>query len=146
MRLELLCEMVLVYRHEDIVGGPIVLVRPYGSEEGLGYGEGDGTVQGARINGKLRWVNHPSRRSDGVMLPDTHGIIRTDDDAVVMFSLQGRTALKDGKALPLLTVLFEAEDERYTWLNTTLCVLEGVFAESMQARVYMCINEMLEQP
>ena len=145
MRLELLCEMELAYRHEDLVGGQVVLLRPYSSEEGLAYGEGDGTVKGSRISGKLRWVNHPRRRSDGVFLPDTHGIIRTEDDAVVIFSLRGRTVFRGDKGNQLLTVEFEAEDERYTWLNTTLCVLEGVIQDvGMRARVYSCINELLE--
>ncbi len=144
MRLELLGEMVLVFRQEDLVGGPFVMLRPYGGYEGLAYAEGDGTIEGSRINGKLRWVNHPRGRSDGAMLPDTHGIIRTDDDAVVIFSFQGRTVFKDDKGVQLLTVLFEAEDERYKWLNTTLCVLEGIIQDSMRARVYMCINELLD--
>jgi len=145
MRLELLCEMALVYRHEDLVGGQYVMLRPYGSEEALVYGEGDGTVEGPRLTGKLRWVNHPRQRSDAVVLPDVHGIIRTKDDAVVLFSLQGRTVFQDGKGVQLLTVLFDAEDERYRWLNNTLCVLEGVIqSRRVQARVYMCINELLE--
>ncbi len=42
------------------------------------------------------------------------------------------------------TATFEAEDERYQWLNNTFCVVEGVIANlSMQARVYDCINELL---
>ena len=144
MRLELLCEMEIQYRHEEMVGGQVVLLHPYGSSEGSAYGEGDGTARGPRINGQMRWVNHPHHRSDGVFLPDTHGIIRTEDDAILLFSFRGRTVFRSDKGEQLLNVVFEAEDERYTWLNTAFCVLEGVINGGMHARVYMCINELLE--
>ena len=146
MRLELLCEMELIYRQVELLGGQFVLLRPYGTEEGSGYGEGEGTIMGTRINGTMRWINHPRRRGDAVTLPDAHGIIRTEDDAFIMFSLQGRTVFIESGGVQLLNVIFEAEDERYRWLNNTLCVLEGfIRTEGMQARVYMCVNEMLGQ-
>ena len=49
MQLELICEMVLIYRDETLTGEKFLLVRPYGGEEGSGYGEGDGVVTGARL-------------------------------------------------------------------------------------------------
>jgi hypothetical protein len=87
MQLEFICDMDLAYREEPLTGGKFLLVRPYGGEEGTAYGEGDGTITGPRLQGTLRWVNHPHRRSDGIMLPDAHGIIVTQDHAV-MFTLQ----------------------------------------------------------
>jgi hypothetical protein len=63
--------------------------------------------------------------------PDMHGVIRTDDGAFV-----------------LLTVCFEAEDERYRWLNTAICVLEGLISSpitgtgKMRARIYSCVHEL----
>ena len=63
MRLEHLCDMELVYREEALYGGKFLLVRPYGGEEGSGYGEGDGSVSGSKLSGRVRWVNHPHRRS-----------------------------------------------------------------------------------
>ncbi len=144
MRLEYLCDMELTYREEPLYGGKHKLVRPYGSEEGTVYGEGEGQVTGPRLQGQARWVNHPHRRSDGVLLPDTHGIIMTADGAAILFALQGRTFFADGKGNQLLWVTFEAEDEQYRWLNTAFCVLEGVIiAGSMQARVYECMNELV---
>lgn len=151
MRLEPLCEMELVYRQEAfyaksaIMDGKFVLIQPYGGEEGSGYGEGDGTVTGERLSGRLRWVNHPRRRSDGAMLPDTHGLIVTDDDAAVLFSLQGCTFFENERGKQLLTVTFESEDARYSWLNSSWCVLEGVIdaaTASMRARVYACVHEL----
>lgn len=146
MLLEFICDMELAYREEPLTGAKFQLVRPYGNEEGTGYGEGDGTVEGPRIQGILRWVNHPHRRSDGIMLPDTHGIISTNDDAVIMFTLQGRTFFEQGLGKQLLSVIFEAEAEHYRWLNTALCVLEGLIDSerlTMRARVYACRSDLV---
>jgi hypothetical protein len=145
MRLDPLCEFELRYTSE------FVLVQPYGTEEGSGYGEGDGTVLGERLNGTVRWVNHPRRRSDTAMLPDAHGVITTEDGATVLFSLGGRTVWsEDGsRGGQSLCVLFEAEHERYRWLNGQLCVLEGVIDPErlvMRARAYVCVNELLREP
>jgi hypothetical protein len=146
MRLEHICDMELVYREEPLYGGKFMVVRPYGGEEGSGYGEGDGIVSGPKLKGAVRWVNHPHRRSDGTMLPDAHGVIVTDDGALVMFTLQGRTFFENDTGKQVLTTLFEAEDQRYRWLNTTMCILEGVISAergSMRAHVYACVHELL---
>jgi hypothetical protein len=145
MLLEHLCDMELVYQEAPVLGQMFVMVRPYGGEEGTGYGEGVGTVTGPKLNGKLRWVNHPHRRSDEVMLPNLHGVILTDDGAAVMFNLQGRTFFEGAIGKQLLLVNLEAEDQRYAWLNMTLCVLEGLIDRerfSMKARVYACIHDL----
>jgi len=146
MQLEFICDMDLVYREQPLTGDKFLLVRPYGGEEGTAYGEGDGTVTGPRLQGTLRWVNHPHRRSDGIMLPDAHGIILTHDKAVILFTLQGRTVFEAGQGKQLLSVLFEAEAEPYRWLNTTLCVLEGLIDGErlrMRARVYACRSDLV---
>lgn len=145
MILERLCEMELAYR------GLFELVKPYGGEEGSGYGEGDGIVTGDRIAGEVRWVNHPRRRSDGRMLPDAAGMVQTDDGAKVMFRMQGRTVFRvnekgEPKGGQLLWILFESEDERYLWLNDALCVIEGVIDAQtlrMKFKVYECVNELI---
>ena len=146
MQLEHICDMELSYREVPLTGGKFVLVRPYGGEEGTGYGEGDGTVSGQRIKGRVRWANHPHRRSDGSMLPDAHGIIVTNDQAVILFSFQGRTVFEAGMGKQLLSVLFESDAEPYRWLNSTLCVLEGIIDGerlSMRARVYACRSDLV---
>jgi hypothetical protein len=146
MQLEFICDMELTYRDEPLTGKKFLLVRPYGGEAGSAYGEGDGTVTGPRIQGTMRWVNHPRRRSDGIMLPDAHGIIVTHDQALILFTLQGRTVFEEGAGKQLLSVLFEAEAEAYRWLNTTFCVLEGVIDGqrlSMRAKVYACRSDLV---
>jgi hypothetical protein len=145
MRLEHICDIEMTYREEAVYGASFVLVRPYGGEEGTGYGEGDATFTGPRLQGSARWVNHPHRRSDGIMIPDSHGLIATADGAKVLFSFRGRTVFETGGGKQVLHVTFEAEDERYLWLNTSVCVLEGLIdyqTGRMKARIYACLNEL----
>jgi len=146
MQLEFICDMEVAYREEPLTGQKYLLVRPYGSEEGIGYGEGDGTVTGPRIQGTMRWVNHPHRRSDGTMLPDAHGIIVTNDNAVIMFTFQGRTVFEQERGKQLLSVIFEAEADSYRWLNETFCILEGLIDSErlqMRAKVYACRSDLV---
>jgi hypothetical protein len=63
------------------IGAPgYAIVSPYGSDEGIGYGEGHGTATGL-VEGSVVWANYPRRRSDGRMLPDVRGLITTTDGA-----------------------------------------------------------------
>jgi hypothetical protein len=81
------------------------------------------------------------------MLPDAHGVIRTADDALVLFSLTGRTVWTEaGPGRQVLTTLFESQDERYAWLNGVYCVLEGAIDPerlAMRARIYICVNDLV---
>ena len=137
MQLQHLCDYELTYRSQPLYGGPVKYVVPYGTSEGSLYGEGDGSFCGERLSGTARWVNHARHRSDGVNLPNVHGIIRTEEGSHVLFTFQGRTLpVVDDKRRQLLAVLFEAEDERYAWLNSMVCVLEGLFVpEANRMRV-----------
>jgi hypothetical protein len=146
MQLEFICDFAIAYRETPLIGGKFALVRPYGGEEGTGYGEGDGTVSGPRLQGAMRWTNHPHRRNDGTMLPDAHGIIVTHDKALIMFTLQGRTIFEQEQGKQLLSVIFESEAESYRWLNSTFCVLEGLIDGEklqMRARVYACRSDLV---
>lgn len=144
MRLEPICELEAAYRDSSF-GQKFVLARPYGNESGAAYGELDGIVRGERLSGALRLVNHPRRRGDGAMLPDAQGLIKTHDDALILVSLQGRTVPTEAGGRQLLSALFETEDERYKWLNDTVCVLEGTFdprTMSMRARIFACVSDL----
>ena len=143
MRLEYICDLELAYREGPTYEGKFLLVRPYGGEEGTGYGEGDGTLAGPRLHGKAHWVNHPHRRSDVTRRP---WVILADDGAQILFTLQGRTFFEDDTGKQLLHTTFEAEDERYRWLNRSVCVLEGVIDAqtlSIRARIYACVHELV---
>ncbi len=143
MRLEPLCALDLNY-----VGG-VHLVRPYGNESGLAWGVGEGTVTGDRLGGKARWSNHPRRRGDGAMLPNARGVITTGEGAEILFDLTGRTVWveRGGESVgrQLLMTLFESADERYAWLNNTVCISEGVIvAETLviHIEVNLCHSEL----
>ncbi len=145
MRLEDLGELTLRYVTDAHYDGKLVLVRPYGGEEGTGYGRGDGEIRGPRLSGSLSWSNVPHRRSDGAMLPNAAGVIVTDDGAAVIFTLAGRTTFDAGRGIQLLFTAFEAEDARYAWLNDAVCVAEGVIdaeALTMRARVFRCLHDL----
>src|SRR5438445_10899609 len=85
MRLEPVCEMQLSYQ------GGFSLVKPYGGEEGSGYGHGDGRADGPRLSGAVQWANHPRRRSDGRMLPNAGGLVTKQDGANITFLMHGWT-------------------------------------------------------
>ena len=131
--------------------GRFVFVRSQESAGGAGFGTGEGSVRGPRLNGSVRWASHPTRRSDGVMLPAAEGVVTTDDGATVLFTLSGRTVTlqkeSGEKGGQLLHVLFEAADERYAWLNHAVCVAEGVVDPGslrLVLGIHECVNEMLE--
>lgn len=150
MRLAKICSFEWNYDESGRVpDGGFVLIRPYGGEEGSGYGEGQGTVRGERINGSVIWSNHPHRRSDGRMLPDAHGLIVTDDGARIVFELRGRTVFnEDGsRGGQTLIGLFESDHEKYGWLNDAVCIAEGTIlpdVNRIEIHVYAGINELIE--
>ncbi len=147
MRLEYLAEIELTNRSE------FALVKPYGTEEGTGFGEAGGEIRGERLTGTIRCANTPHRRSDGTMLPDTSGVIETTDGATVVFRMRGRTTFgqtDDGpRGRQLLYFLFEAQAPRYQWLNAALCVLEGSFnpaTRRMVGTIYECVGGTMAPP
>ncbi len=145
MRIELLGDMELIYRGSTF-GEKFLLVRPLGGEEGIGYGEGEGTIKGERLNGSVRWVNHPRHRTDGSVFPDIRGAIKTNDGAMVLFTLQGKTVWVRGMGRQLLSGVFETDDSRYKWLNEAFCLLEGAVDSAglrIRAHLYLCVNEMV---
>lgn len=143
MRLDRLCRMELRYTSD------FHLARPYGNEAGTGWGIGEGVVTGERLGGRAQWSNQPARRGDGVMLPNARGVIATPEDAEVIFDLTGRTVFIDrnGEQVgrQLLTVMFESENERYAWLNNTVCVGDGLIdpvALTARIEVFTLMSEV----
>ena len=72
------------------------------------------------------------------MLPNVRGLITTSDGASILFELRGRTVFEgDGPGRQNLVGWFEADDERYRWLNDIVCIAEGrIDDEGMQIRAY----------
>ena len=92
------------------------------------YGTLDGTLSGDRLSGTLALTNLAGRRPDGVNLPTLRGILTTGDDARVWVECDGVATLRqsDQARVFITAVRFRTGDARYSWLNTTLAVLEGV--------------------
>jgi hypothetical protein len=119
------------------------IVSAYGSEEGIGYGEGRGTATG-RLEGSIVWSNYPRRRTDGRMLPDVRGLITTTDGASILFELRGRTIFEgDEPGRQNLVGWLESDHESYRWLNDVVCIAEGeIIAEGMEIKLYAGMHEM----
>jgi Protein of unknown function (DUF3237) len=143
VRLEPLCTFEWSYDESVRLPPPgYDLISPYGSDEGIGYGEGRGRASG-RIAGRCVWSNYPRRRSDGRMLPNVRGLITTDDGASILFELHGRTVFEDEPGRQHLVGWLEAADERYRWLNDVVCIAEGRIDEAgMHIRAYVGVHEL----
>jgi hypothetical protein len=144
VRLEPLSVFRWSYDQDVRVAAPgYTIVSAYGSDEGIGYGEGRGAASG-RIEGSVVWSNYPRRRSDGRMLPDVRGIITTADGASILLELRGRTVFEgDQPGRQSLVGWLESDHERYRWLNDVVCVAEGrIGADGIELHLYAAIHEL----
>ena len=144
MHLEPLSVFRWSYDRDVRVAAPgYAIVSAYGSEEGIGYGEGRGTATG-RLEGSVVWSNYPRRRTDGRMLPDVRGLITTTDGASILFELRGRTIFEgDEPGRQSLVGWLESDHESYRWLNDVVCIAEGqISAGAMEIHVYAGIHEL----
>lgn len=82
----------------------------------------EGTCTG-RIAGSFRGANHPRRRTDLTFVPDLQGAIETEDGAVIVFDYRGYgRAYPPGRRQIVTAAWHLSSDERYRWLNDTICV------------------------
>jgi hypothetical protein len=87
---------------------------------------GEGVCEGT-ISGKFRGANHPRRRADGTFLMNFQGFIETQPaKSIIMFDYQGygRTYPK-GRRQVVGTAKHYSQDEKYRWLNDSICVISG---------------------
>ena len=107
--------------------GEYVVVRPYGGQDGIGYAAGTGRATGPRVTGDVRFSNNPRVRGDGVLLPALDGTIATEDGARIVFSSTGlgRKAPDGRRFRAMLAMTLESDDERYAWLNESLCLADA---------------------
>jgi hypothetical protein len=83
---------------------------------------GEGRCDG-RVSGRFRGTNRAHRRADGSFEPDYHGVIETDDGAVILWHLTGYGWPGEGRVVA--TVKHLTDDGRYAWLNDVLCAANG---------------------
>jgi hypothetical protein len=107
----------------------------YTSLESLDFGSGgqlygtmEGRLVGERVTGELRLTNLAARRPDNVNLPTLRGVLTTHDGAAIWVELDGIATLRpsDEARVFVTGCRFRTGDERYSWLNTVVGVLEGV--------------------
>jgi len=124
--------------------------RPYGGEEGAGFGTGDGEMSGT-LEGSAVWSNRPRRREDGVWTPNLHGVVKTVADEEVLVSIHGQSVLEVGsnRRAILARVELTTEAETWQWLNTCFFVGEGEINEDHEEwwlTIYLCVNEEAQGP
>jgi hypothetical protein len=143
VRLESLCRLAMQYQGAS-------WHRPYGDQEALGFGHGDGVVTG-EIEGTLVWANYPRRREDGVWTPNLRGMIITSDGSELLASIHGQSVEEEtgGRRAILARVELTTEAKAYRWLNTCFVVGEGVIEEEREnwwLDTYVCVNERAQAP
>src|SRR5439155_82209 len=95
-------------------------VRPFGPElegQAYAYSTRGGRVSGERLSGDYSLVQYPRRRSDDVLLPDAHGMVRASRDQIVMTRFGG-FGVPAGPGRRAIThwMRFVAAGE-FAWLN-----------------------------
>jgi hypothetical protein len=107
----------------------------YTSLDSLDYGSGgqlygmmEGRLVGERVSGDLRLTNLAARRADNVNLPTLRGVLTTDDGAAVWVEFDGIATLRasDNARVFVTSCRFRTGDDRYTWMNAVVGVLEGL--------------------
>jgi hypothetical protein len=78
------------------------------------------------INGTFKGANYPQTRTDGTFVPDFNGVIETDDGAVILKRTAGYgRAYPVGRRQIVASEIHLSDDERYKWLNDTVCMSTG---------------------
>jgi hypothetical protein len=90
----------------------------------LGLFLAEGRVEG-EVNGRFRGLNHARLRSGDVYVPDFHGVIETEDGALLAFHLTGLARKADYGREVTGTIVHSTGSERYARLNDVVCVLAG---------------------
>ncbi len=113
------------------------------------FAHGEGKITGALLAGSAKWSNHPWRRPDGVWNPDIHGIISTVDAASIQFTFRGLSAPipgAEGRFSMVASATYQAEVEKYRWLNNVVGVVEAELVVGTPIRITMrahaCVNEV----
>ncbi len=120
-----------------------------GGHEGIAWALREGRVDGARLRGTYKACNHPYRRADNVNVPDVHGMITTDDGALVYYEIHAYGLLDPGKDTRRVvgSVTFRSGMERYAWLNSLFGTVEGAYERGVDGmlrgrfRAYECVTE-----
>ena len=93
--------------------------------EGQSFLVAEGRCDG-RLTGRLRGANYPRGRVDDALVADFRGALELDDGATVLFSWHGYARVGADASREIVGSLTHvSDDERYRWLNDTVCALTG---------------------
>jgi hypothetical protein len=117
---------------------------PLAGGDTIGFVLGEGDIAGERVRGTLQRANLARHRADGVNVPDTHGVISTDDGASIFFELRGQAAAPaTGSAIRnvFAAMTFRTSAPAYGWLNAVFALAEAHYdtrGGSIEYRVFEC--------
>jgi hypothetical protein len=132
VRLEPLYRISFAYPEHYLSRGPDTV--------GLFFGEG--RVEG-QVTGRFRGLNHARLRSDDIYVPDFHGVIETDDGALLTFHLQGLARKSKYGREVTGTIVHNTGSARYARLNDSICVLAG---EARRNHIHLQVAELVWEP
>jgi hypothetical protein len=106
-------------------------VTPPDGKIGQYVGSGDGTVNGPKLRGTVRWDLYEAI-GERVCQTNFAGIINTDDNAQIHFETRGFGIVPDPSKpndwVMSYAVKFDTLDARYEWLNKVLALSDGEFS------------------
>ena len=121
-----------------VASGPLV------GGDTIAFVFGDGVVVGDRVHGSFRRVNRATHRADGVNVPDTHGVITTEDGANVFFEVRGLAAPPESGSTirnVFSALTFRTGSPEYLWINSVFAIAEAQYdtrGSTIEYRVFEC--------
>ncbi len=82
----------------------------------------DGKVEGPRLNGKMRGVDHGLIRPDGVMQINARATLTTDDGAKISVAVEG---FLNGEDIQDTSVRLSTGEQQYRWLTEKRVIGRG---------------------
>lgn len=112
-----------------------VRLMPFGPEgEGQAYAYSTaGRVSGGELSGTFEMMQYPRWRVDGMLLPDAHGLIRTDAGEQVIVHAGGLGLLvpeQPGNRTVIHWARFWTAAPALAWLNATVAFGVGTFVDA----------------
>jgi hypothetical protein len=121
-----------------------VTLQASGGAEGQSFLIAEGRTEG-RVTARYRAANYPRRRVDGALVPEFRGVLETDDGATIVFSWSGLATLTETGMRRLAgSMTHLTDDDRYAWLNDTLCVLTGEVRPQLEGEGFDVVVDVAE--
>ena len=107
------------------------------------FGIDTGTWEGDRINATVKGstaADWSVTDANGIMTADVRAVIETDDGALIHLAYGGRADFSGGPGTaPLFCGLtFETGSDDYSWLNSTVAVMKGIFPDPLTISYEVC--------